>query len=143
MKLVRNELLFRESYIVIELNTSDNWLYINWRGYVNYDTVTAGCEKILFYMKECNCYRILNDNTNVEGIWSGASTWVGKDWFPRMQEAGLDCFAWVYSPSTLSRLSMDKSIRSTENTDCIKTFESVETAEDWLRMSLVFPGRDQ
>lgn len=134
MKLVRNELLFRESYIVIEYNPSDNWLYINWRGYINYDTIQEGCEKILHFMKECECYRILNDNTNVEGIWSGASNWVGQDWFPRMQAAGITCFAWVYSASTLSRLSMDKSIRSTEDTSCIKTFESLEAAEDWLRI---------
>jgi len=135
MKLVRNEILYRESYIVIEYNDVDSWLYVNWRGYVNYDTVTAGCEKILQFMKETNCYRILNDNTNVEGIWSGASSWVGQDWFPRMQTAGLECFAWVYSPSTLSRLSTDKSLRNTEDKSCIKTFETVEAAEDWLRTS--------
>lgn len=135
MKLVRDELLYRESYIVIKYNVLDNWLYANWRGYVSYDMVTAGCEKILECMKETDCSRILNDNTNVEGIWSGASTWVGQDWFPRMNAAGLKCFAWVYSSSTLSRLSMDKSIRCTEDTDVIKTFESIEAAEDWLRLT--------
>lgn len=133
MKLVRNEILYRESYIVIEYNDHDNWLYVNWRGYINFDTVKAGCEKILQLMKETKCYRILNDNSNVEGIWSGASIWVGQDWFPRMRAAGLECFAWVYSASTLSRLSMDKSIRNTADKTCIKTFENVVAAEDWLR----------
>lgn len=133
MTLVRNEILYRESYIVIEYNDSDNWIYVNWRGYINYDTVTAGCEKILQFMKDTKCCRILNDNTNVEGIWSGASAWVGQDWFPRMRAAGLDCFAWVYSTSTLSRLSMDKSIRNTADKTCIKTFENLVAAEDWLR----------
>jgi hypothetical protein len=133
MKLARNEILYRETYIVIELNHVENWLYINWRGYLNYETVTAGCELILHSMNERRCYKILNDNTNVEGIWSGASKWVGQDWFPRMQEAGMDCFAWVYSQSTLSRLSTDKSLRYAKEEDCIKTFDSVEDAADWLR----------
>jgi hypothetical protein len=133
MKLARNEILYRESYIVIELNHVENWLYVNWRGYVTYETVTAGCEQILNSMKEQRCYKILNDNTNVEGIWSGASKWVGQDWFPRMQEAGMDCFAWVYSPSTLSRLSADKSLRYAKEEVCIKMFDSVEDAANWLR----------
>jgi hypothetical protein len=135
MKLLRNEILYRESYIVIQYNDADNWIYVNWRGYVHYETVTAGCEKILELMKELNCYRILNDNTNVEGIWSGASTWVGQNWFPRMIESGLECFAWVYSPSTLSRLSTDKSIRNTDDKSYIKTFDHIIEAEDWLRIS--------
>lgn len=133
MKLARNEILYRESYIVIELNHQDNWIYVNWRGFVNYDTVTAGCEKILEFMEEHQCFHILNDNTNVEGMWSGASKWVGQDWIPRMNAAGLQCFAWVYSPSTLSRLSTDKSLRFASESQCISTFESKEEAEDWLR----------
>ncbi|WP_240773405.1 hypothetical protein [Pontibacter sp. SGAir0037] len=130
---MRNEILFRDTYIAIEYNAADHWIYVNWRGYVNYDTVTAGCEKILDFVKEYKCSRVLNDNTNVEGIWSGASKFVGQDWFPRMREAGLEYFAWVYSPSTLSRLSTDKSLRSASDTSFVKTFDNVDTAEDWLR----------
>ncbi|MDX5422647.1 MAG: hypothetical protein LPK07_00260 [Hymenobacteraceae bacterium] len=134
MKSARNEILFRDTYIAIEYCPEDNWLYVNWRGYVNFDTVSAGCEEILKCLKNYQCAKVLNDNTNVEGIWSGASKWVGQDWMPRMREAGLQHFAWVYSPSTLSRLSTDKSIKNTSEKELIKTFESVVEAEDWLRM---------
>ena len=133
MKVARNELLYRDFYIVIEYNYLEDWLYVNWRGYVNYDTVTAGCEKILHYMVERQCFRILNDNTYVEGIWSGASKWVGKDWMPRMRKAGMVCFAWVYSPSALSRLSTDKAIKHTDEVDLVKTFEDIEQARLWLQ----------
>ncbi|GHA58283.1 hypothetical protein [Pontibacter akesuensis] len=135
MKVSRNELLYRESYIVIEHNLEDEWIYVNWRGYVNYDTVTAGCEKILFYMDAKQCFRILNDNTNVEGIWSGASRWVGENWMPRMKQAGMACFAWVYSPSTLSRLSTDKSLRYMEKDVQVETFDDIEAARDWLKLN--------
>lgn len=133
MKLARNELLYRESYIVIEYNYVEDWLYVNWRGYVNYDTVTAGCEKILHYMVARNCYKILNDNTNVEGIWSGASKWVGTDWMPRMRLAGLQCFAWIQSPSTLSQMSTNKALKYTEETDLVNLFEDKEQAMLWLQ----------
>ncbi|GAB3813785.1 hypothetical protein [Pontibacter rugosus] len=135
MKVSRNELLYRETYIVIEHNHDDEWIYVNWRGYVNFDTVTAGCEKILQLMEERQCFRILNDNTNVEGIWSGASKWVGEDWMPRMRKAGMTCFAWVYSPSTLSRLSTDKSLRHMDDSEHVETFDSIEAAMDWLRIN--------
>ncbi|WP_114784806.1 hypothetical protein [Botryobacter ruber] len=130
---MRNEILYRETYIAIEFNPADDWIYVNWRGYVNYDTVTAGCEQILHCMQEKHCYKVLNDNTNVEGIWSGASRWVGEDWFPRMKAAGLKHFAWIYSPSTFSRLSTDKALRHTVDIDLIRTFDSLEAAQYWLR----------
>ncbi|PKV75631.1 hypothetical protein [Pontibacter ramchanderi] len=133
MKLVRNEILHRQSNILIEFNHAEGWIYVNWRGYQNYDTVVKGCEKILELLLETNCTKVLNDNTNVEGIWSGASKWVGQDWFPRMQAAGLECFAWVYSPSAFSRLSAEKSLQHTEDMSFIKTFNDIEAASDWLR----------
>ncbi|MHC2990806.1 hypothetical protein OB13_04125 [Pontibacter sp. HJ8] len=133
MKLVRNEILYREHNILIEYNYTDNWLYVNWRGYQNYDSVVAGCEKILDFLQERECAKVLNDNTNVEGIWSGASKWVGQDWMPRMQAAGCECFAWVYSPSTFSRLSTDKALKNTEDMSHIRTFEDIEAASTWLR----------
>lgn len=133
MKLVRNEILYREHNILIEYNHTDDWLYVNWRGYQNYDSVVAGCEKILDFLQERECTKVLNDNTNVEGIWSGASKWVGQDWMPRMQAAGCACFAWVYSPSTFSRLSTDKALKNTEDMSHIRTFEDIEAASAWLR----------
>ncbi|PRY15569.1 hypothetical protein CLV24_102191 [Pontibacter ummariensis] len=135
MEFARKELLFRDSYIVIEYNPADDWIYANWRGYNNYDTVTAGCERILECLEHYRVTKVLNDNSNLEGIWSGASKWVGQDWLPRMRQAGLLHFAWVYSPSTLGRLSTDKSIKHTTETDIVKTFETIEAAEDWLRLS--------
>lgn len=133
MKLVRNEILHRQSNILIEFNHTEGWIYVNWRGYQNYDTVVAGCEKILEILLEFNCTKVLNDNTNVEGIWSGASRWVGQDWMPRMKAAGLECFAWVYSPSIFSRLSADKTLNCTEDPSFIKTFDDITAASDWLR----------
>ncbi|WP_187261507.1 hypothetical protein [Pontibacter beigongshangensis] len=130
---MRNELLFRESYIAIEYNQSDDWIYVNWRGFVNYETVTTGCEKILFFMKDLGCTKVLNDNTNVEGIWSGASKWVGQDWFPRMAEAGMLYFAWVHSSSAFSRLSTEKALKNTADLRSIQTFDNIEAARDWLR----------
>lgn len=129
---MRNELLYRDKHLAIEYNSSGDWLYVNWRGYQNYDSVVAGCEKIMNIMKSQACYKILNDNSQVEGQWSAASKWGGDVWFPAMREAGLKWFAWVYSKSILSRLSTDKMVRHTLNPDFIEIFDDKDLAEAWL-----------
>ncbi|OKL41407.1 hypothetical protein [Pontibacter flavimaris] len=133
MRRTRTELLYRDASIAIEFNPVEEWIYANWRGYQNYESVVAGCEKLLVLMKEKACFRILNDNTHVEGQWSTAAGWVASDWFPRMRENGLQVFAWVYSPSVFSRLSVDKSIKLAEFPDYIKVFDDIAPAKDWLR----------
>ncbi len=133
MKLVRNEILYRENNILIEYSHADGWLYVNWRGFQNYESIVGGCEKILYFLQDRQCTKVLNDNTKVEGIWSGASRWVGGDWLPRMQAAGLKCFAWVYSTSAFSRLSTEKALKNTPDLSIIETFDNLEQAEEWLR----------
>lgn len=130
---MRNEILFRDNYIAIELNPKDNWIYVNWRGYQNYESVLAGCEKIQELMNATACYRILNDNTQVEGQWSAAAKWVAETWFPALRQNGLQYFAWVYSSSMLSRLSADKTIKHANQPTYIHTFDDIEAAQDWLR----------
>ncbi|WP_266205724.1 hypothetical protein [Pontibacter kalidii] len=133
MRRTRTELLYRSTSLAIEFNPVEEWIYANWRGYQNYESVVLGCEKLLELMKEKACFRILNDNTHVEGQWSTAAGWVAADWFPRMRASGLQVFAWVYSPSVFSRLSVDKSIKLAEFPDYIKVFEDIALAKDWLR----------
>jgi len=117
---------------VIELNHTENWMQVNWRGYVSHHDVMAGCMEMLRLVKEHQIVDILNDNTHVEGMWSGAAKWGGEFWFPALREAGLQRFAWIYSPSVLSRLSTDKTLKNTENPHYIKTFDDIEMAKDWL-----------
>lgn len=136
MSLSRSELLFRNNFIAIELDPQDGWMYVNWRGYVSHHDVIAGCEQILLLLKQNQCTQILNDNTLVEGMWSAAAKWGGEVWFPALREAGLRQFAWVYSPSVLSRLSTDKTIKNTDTPTYIRTFDDIELAKDWLRSEL-------
>ncbi|MCX2739203.1 hypothetical protein [Pontibacter anaerobius] len=133
MKRTRTELLYRDPSIAIEFNPMDGWMYVNWRGYQNKESVMAGCLKMLDIMKEIACYRILNDNTLVEGQWSSAAKWLADKWFPAMFEARLQQFAWVYSPSTFSRLSTDKTLKLANFPESIKVFDDIAQAKDWLR----------
>ncbi len=126
-------ILFKDTYLTLTLNKEICCIYANWVGYQTKQTVQEGCERILDEMVLHGCGKIMNDNTQVEGIWSSVAEWVGVDWFPRMRQAGMKHFAWIYSVSAFSRLSADKSLRFTYDTTVIEIFDSFAEADKWLR----------
>ncbi|WP_205501682.1 hypothetical protein [Rufibacter psychrotolerans] len=129
---MRNSVVFKDKYITISYNQELQFVLADWTGFQTKQSVQDGCERILEVMLQYGSHKVLNDNTNVEGIWSSAAEWVGADWFPRLRQAGMTSFAWVYSPSMFSRLSTDKSLRFTYDTTGIELFEKVDDAVQWL-----------
>ena len=78
-------------------------------------------------------HKVLNDNSQVTSMWSDAAEWGGRIWFPQMVAAGLDFFAWVYSPNLYSRLSTDLTLQYTPGVrPVVATFDDLETAKAWL-----------
>ncbi len=126
------KLLFADDTIAISYDYLNQWIYVDWRGEQNHQTVKEGCERMLEYLKSELCHKVLNDNTNVRGSWSDASEWVALDWFPRMANAGLKYFAWVYSPSTFSQLSTNKTLNLNKSVIAV-TFQNIDTARKWLQ----------
>lgn len=126
------ELLFTRKHIQIYYVEPEQWLYVNWVGFQTVQSVMDGCEQMLVCLQEKDCTKVLNDNTYVEGIWSGAARWGADSWFPRMRAAGLEWFAWVYAQSVLSQLSTNKTLSLMEP-DYIRTFYDLEEAKNWLR----------
>jgi hypothetical protein len=47
--------------------------------------VKAGCEEILRHLAAQRLSKVLNDNSNMTGIWVGAAYWVASNWFPRVE----------------------------------------------------------
>ena len=66
-----------------------------------------GAREMRLPMKLQRCQKRLNDNARVTSMWSEAAEWGGKECFPVMAAAGLQCSAWGDSPDLYSRLSTD------------------------------------
>ena len=126
------DLLHSQDNIDIYYNPDGPWLYVDWKGYQTEGFVQQGCERMLQAMVSCGVSKVLNDNTNVVGIWIGAAEWGATDWFPRMRQNGLKHFAWVNSTSRLSQISTDATL-SMAATDTATVFNSVPEAEAWLK----------
>lgn len=126
------KLLFQDNSIKIYYDSENHFIIAEWYGYQTVDFIKAGCEKILDYIKEYKVQKVLYDNTKVEGIWSGASVWVGSIWCSELSKTGLLQLAWVYSNSAFSRFSTDEALKHVENKKMFKTFEQKNEAIRWL-----------
>ena len=128
------QVYYEEADCIVYWDTDEKWIYVDWKNKPSIGTVKNGCEEMLKLMKEKKCNKVLNDNTNVTGPWSGASEWVAKDWFPRMVSSGLKKFAWIQSRhSALSRISAQRSESESKNSDVIHFFNGEAEAAKWLK----------
>ncbi|UOE35666.1 hypothetical protein MTP16_08450 [Hymenobacter monticola] len=120
-------------HISISYDHLEEWLFADWNGDQDLASVQHGATEMLRLMSQQRCHKVLNDNTRVTSMWSEAAEWGGKVWFPAMAAAGLQHFAWVYSPNVYSRLSTDLTLQFTGAYPVVSTFDDLETAKVWLR----------
>lgn len=119
--------------ITIVYDYMHEWLHVTWHGAQDGETVRAGATKMLEYVRDERCTKVLNDNTEVATMWSDAAEWGGTVWFPQMQQAGCEYFAWIYSPNLYSRLSTDMTLEHNLAGLIVCTFDDMDTASAWLR----------
>lgn len=136
--------LFSENFIEISFDPKAKILLANWKGYQSVASIRTGCEAMLKFLTEKKLHKVLNDNTNVLGIWRSAAEWMAHDWFPRMNAAGLESFAWVYSASRLSQISTDDTLAMLDAGKFgIKLFYEKPEAHNWLEnASAPAPSRE-
>jgi hypothetical protein len=124
--------LLEEPHIIISYDHLNEWIYADWRGDQDLNTVQHGALEMLRFLLQQRCRKVLNNNTGVTSMWSEAAEWGGKEWFPAMTAAGLQSFAWVYSPNVYSRLSTDLTLELAVGNPVVATFDDIETATAWL-----------
>src|SRR5688572_11377853 len=122
------EILFSERNIEISYEPVQEYIYGNWLGFQNEESVKAGCKKMLEFLNDKRCQKVLNDNTQVTGPWQAATKWVGEIWFPQMEEAGLKHFAWIFSPNLFAELSAKKAMPAS---GVVQAFHSFKDAQKW------------
>jgi hypothetical protein len=144
-------LLYQQANVEIYWDDRE-WLYVDWIGLQSVDNIYTGSDQILRLLQLKSAEAVLNDNTHLKGIWIGAAERIGREWFPNMVRAGLKRFAWVQSPSALSHVSMEETLRFAPPR-VAQVFFTRGEAEAWLlwRSSMAakrksgqiaLPGRD-
>ena len=123
------ETLFKAKNIEITFDPANKYLYCNWIGFQNTQSIMAAGGTILDLLKKKGVTKVLNDNTLVTGPWQEAAEWTSTVWFPYMINAGLRHFAWVFSRNIFSELSAKKAMPAN---DIVKSFNELEEARQWL-----------
>lgn len=123
------ESLFKAKNLEISYDSSNKYLYCNWMGFQNKQSIMACGATILDLLKKKGASKVLNDNTQVNGPWQDAAEWTATVWFPDMIKAGLRHFAWVFSRDIFSELSAKRAMPAN---DIVKSFNDLEEARKWL-----------
>lgn len=126
-----SSILFTDTSLEITYSEEKQFICMDWKGRQNIKTVKNGCNKLIKFLGEVKCNKILNDNTHVVGSWSDASEWVATQCLPNLEKAGLKYIAWVNSPSVHSRLSTERAL-SLNKSLVVVTFPDAEAAKKWL-----------
>jgi hypothetical protein len=123
------ESLFKAKNIEITYDATNRYLYCNWIGFQNKQSIMDAGAIILDLLKKKGAAKVLNDNTLVTGPWQEAAEWTSTVWFPNMIKAGLKHFAWIFSDNIFAELSAKRAMPAT---DIIKAFNGLEEARQWL-----------
>jgi len=131
--LVAKGLNYSNEYLTIGCNHQQEWMEANWTGHQNFKSVQNGGLQMVTLLRSSGLKKVLNDNREVLGNWSEASDWAGKVWFPMMIEAGLQDFAWIFSPSIFAQLAAQKSFDVSDGKANVRFFYDIEEAKRWLK----------
>ncbi|TGE27334.1 SpoIIAA family protein [Hymenobacter metallicola] len=120
-------------YLDVYYDYTNEWIYAEWRGEITFERAQEGGEVVLQLVQLEHATKLLNDNSQVTGMWLEAPEWRQMNVFPRLHTAGLSYVAWVYSPDLYSRFSVDRAI-SAVNQPVALPFEDMQMAKNWLRL---------
>ena len=102
-----------------------------WKGEQTETSIMQGFEKILEAISDNLCRYLLDDHSEISGIWVGAAEWLARDWYPRAQKKGLKYMAVIYSRHTFSRRSTERALDLIAHKDVLG-FDTKAAAEGWL-----------
>ncbi len=132
---MKQNYIYEEEHLTVSYDEDNGWLYNNWIGFQSDVLIKKGGEAILNALKSKKCSRVLNDNREVTGAWPGSVEWASKEWTPKMIEAGLEYFAWIYPEKMISQMSATRMVKQTKDEEMEKFqfFSNLEEAMNWLK----------
>ena len=128
------DVIFKSKKVEAFYYPEENYFLYNWIGFQNKESIMENGIKLLkTFEAKPGCTRVLNDNSQVTGPWQDSAEWAVSEWFPAMEKAGLQKFAWIFPSNIFAELSAKKVSTSLEATSkFLKTFYSMNEAKIWL-----------
>jgi hypothetical protein len=120
-----------QASIYIGYDSTNQWLYADWKGEHTQDSSQATCLLLLESLRARPCSKILNDNSSITRTTVELTLW-GAWWLEEMQRAGLRHIAWVYPRDFDARKATEVVLQRIER-PVVATFDDVASAYVWLQ----------
>lgn len=117
------------------LHPDGELLYVEWIwSYIDgYDIIYDGAKDILAQVEKHNILYILNDNTDVEGVWDKANDWIAKNFTPVLKTSSAVKYAHILSSDFFAELSAELLVEvGIEHGIAMKTFGDRVAGLKWL-----------
>jgi hypothetical protein len=124
---------FDKTFLTIEFDAANQWIYTNWTGVLPTEKVIQGCQATIDFLRQNRCANMLNDNREVVGSWKSANDWIAHNWMPQVLRLGLKRFAHIVSPGIFGQASAEEMATRVGNQLEIRLFKDLELAKQWLR----------
>jgi PAS domain S-box-containing protein len=131
-EIIKTKTSYKDKTINVFYDEQNEWLEVDWTGFQTVASVKNGCAIMLEMIIANNVYKAINNNINILGNWSEAAEWVGTEFFPMLEKAGLKYGAWVYSDNAFNRLSAQKSVEFSQGEIICQFFTDLDLAREWL-----------
>ncbi|MGV3589584.1 MAG: hypothetical protein ACO1OF_21435 [Adhaeribacter sp.] len=121
------------TFLMLEYDPENKWLYLNWIGYQNLDNIKQGLREVWTMFRRFRFSKVLNDNRELIGPWDKANDWLQHELGPETTPVRIKHIAHVISPGIFGQLSVQDLQARLLNKIEIKLFEDISRAQDWLK----------
>lgn len=129
-------------HVTISYDAHNDWLYIEWEGYLTLAAVQYACVEVAHCYLEHAYPRVLNSNALVTGIDHEVESWLATNFLPNLGVAGVEQLAWVQSPTLRSRTIAQHAAERAPQQVYLALFNDVEEAVGWLQQAHFSPTRE-
>lgn len=118
--------------LTIHHDVTNAWLYNQWKGTHNADTILTCAHHILASLDATGCRKMLSDHTEFNGNWMAVAPRLGREAFAQVAARGVGTVAWVYGEDYHDQMAMYLAQRAMVR-PTIAIFGDVATACFWLQ----------
>ena len=119
-------------FATLERAPQNTYLYAQWIGRQNLETIQQGGNAFLEAMQTQPCAKLLNSHKELIGPWDVANDWITTVWTPTAISFGLRYMAQILAPGIYGQTSFHMLHQRIGDMLEIKLFDNVEDAKNWL-----------
>jgi hypothetical protein len=131
LQLMQSRLLYKDNSIEVRYDALADIVYADWHGEQSEATILSGYKRILEMIERHSAKALLDNHSQISGLWAGASEWLANEWFKKAKSMGLQFMACVYSKHRFSYLSTMKALTLMNSEEVMGT-DYLIAARLWL-----------